>query len=157
MEREKNLKTQVLVNRKTNRVASISSWLSILKARAFLKRDFRGIAGILAVGGAEILRCNKLSDKRKSYREFPHANETIRLQANALIPILATMWGQQLAAHREPRRLEFAKWIHTELTNGHSRAYAFACAQNFHDLLAAKRSARWWLDQLKKLQSKNHT
>jgi len=116
-----------------------------------MKNDFRGIAGILAVGGTEILKYNKLSNRRKFYREFPHANETTRLQAKALIPALAAIWSRQLAAHRDPRRLEFAKWIQTELTNNQSRAYATACAYNFHDLLAAKRSARWWLDQLQKI------
>jgi hypothetical protein len=116
-----------------------------------MKNDFRGIAGILALGGAEILRYNKLSRRRKFYREFPHANETIRLQAKALIPALAAIWGRQLAAHRDPRRLEFAKWIQTELTNDQSRAYDTACAYNCHDLLAAKRSARWWLGQLQKI------
>jgi hypothetical protein len=116
-----------------------------------MKNDLRGIAGILAEGGAEILRYNKLSHRRKFYREFPHANETIRLQAKALIPVLAAIWGRQLAAHRDPRRLEFAKWIQTELTNNQSKAYVTACSYNFHDLLAAKRSARWWLDQLQKI------
>jgi len=141
----------VLINRKTRKVASNSSWLNVLKAHAHLNGDYQGIAGLLAQDSKKYLQHNAVVFKKQ--RKQDHENARARVQAKALLPLLVAIWGEQLPKHREPRRQNFANWVAKEFQNRKSEALSSATDLGYDELIDAERSARWWLDQLEKMQS----
>ena len=151
MRYKSDLQSLVLINRKTEKVASNSSWLNALKAHAYMNGDLEGIAGLLAQGGKKYLRHNAVTFKKQ--RKQDHETAKARVQAKAMLPFLAATWGEQLPKHKAPRRHDFAKWVAKEFRNRQSAAFSYATDLGYHELIDAKRSARWWLDQLEKMQS----
>lgn len=148
-----NMLELVLINRKTGKVASISSQFNILCVQAYLKNDFTGISRLFASKGATILRYNKLVLKQSRKPKSGHVNEHVRLQAKSILPVLAALWGEQLPKYRAPRRKDFANWVAKQFRDNGSCAFSYAAERGFDELLDAQRSARWWLDQLEKMQS----
>jgi hypothetical protein len=69
------------------------------------------------------------------------------------IPTRAVFDHAQLPAYRPPRINEFCRWIVYSLRDRSSQASVYAVKQGFDELLDANRNARWWQDQLKKMQS----
>jgi hypothetical protein len=141
----------VLINRKTKKVASNSSWLNALRAYAQLKGDHKGIAGLLAVDGKKYLRHNNVSAKIQ--RKQDHENAKARRQAKALLPLLAAIWGERLPKYKAPRRGDFVNWVTKAFNDRQSEAFILATKLGYNELIDAQRGQRWWLDQLKKMQS----
>lgn len=149
--KEAALLHHVLINKTTGKVASNSSWLKAIKAHAYLYGDYQGIAGLLTKDGEKYLKHNAVVFKKQ--RKQDHENAKARVQAKALLPLLAAIWGEQLPRHRAPRRQDFAHWVAREFRNRNSAAFSSAVDRGYNELIDANRSARWWLDQLEKMQS----
>jgi hypothetical protein len=143
----------VLVNKKTGKVASTSTWLNLLAANFYASGRRHGIAGLLFAKGHAVLQHNEIEVKPKRSPASGHVNANVRSQAKELIPALAVLWSDTLPIHRSPLRKDFAKWVAKEMDTPRSKAVLLAKNMGFDELLDAERSSRWWLDQLEKMQS----
>ena len=146
----------VLVNNKTGKVASSNNWLNTMAALAISNDDSTGIMSALPlVKARNLLRHNKVtkkSQRSKSQNKRPE-REKARDQAISILPHLAVLFERGLPRSRPPRINEFCLWITHKLEDRNSEAHKYAENKGFHDLIDARRSARWWQDQIKKMQS----
>ena len=147
-------KNYALVNKKTNSIASSNTFGLSAAAAAVLNGDYSGIMAGLPLDKAQILlENNKLIEKTPRQAAQGSVREITRHQANFMLPALGALFNKQLPSHRPPRINEFCRWIVLNLRSRSSEAFILAESQGFHDLLDANRNARWWQQQLKKMQS----
>ena len=163
----KNESHLVLLNRKTGKIASSNSWLLALAARAHTIGETSGIAGLLPQEKAKkLLVSNKLSTKVARRAKDGRLTDNISNQAVALLPQLAVLFVEQSPIHKTITRENFCVWVAKQLADETSNAYHKAVYKGFEDLIKATappdtdtdnrykpRSARWWQDQIKKMQS----
>ena len=142
-------KHYVLENIKTGKIASSNNWLNTLAAIAVIEDEPSGIIAVLPLDKAQrLLQRNKVVEKKPRFK-----NTNSREQAKKMVPSLAAFYGENLPNHKPPRINEFCKWAVRELQDPQSKIRKVAISNGFHDLIEAKYTARWWQDQLKKMQS----
>lgn len=155
-----------LVNKKTGKIASISTDENVLAAITLINNDTSGIASLIETKKIkDLLIHNKLSEKNmRGYEKnwlfekalSPRqklASVKARAQAQELITPFAVIWAAKLPRFRPPRRKDFARWVVEELKNRSSKASQYAEKLGYHDLIDAKPNERWWLNRLEKMQS----
>lgn len=139
----------VLENIKTGKIASSNNWLNTLAAIVVMEGEPSGITTVLPLDKAQrLLQRNKVVEKKPRFK-----NNNSREQAKKMIPSLAALHGENLPNHKPPRINEFCKWAVRELQDPQSKIRKVAISKGFHDLIEARYTARWWQDQLKKMQS----
>ena len=149
----------VLLNKKTDKIASSNSWLLALAAHAHSIDETSGIAGLLPQEKAKkLLVSNALSTKVARRAKAGRLTDKISDQAVTLLPQLAVLFGEQHPIHKTITRENFCVWITIQLADETSFAYRNAlhsgCEHLIYNTTGDKpRSARWWLDQIKKMQS----
>ena len=149
----------VLLNKKTGKIASSNSWLLALAAQAHSIGETSGIAGLLPQEKAKkLLVSNKLSTKVARRAKDGRLTDKISDQAVTLLPQLAVLFGEQHPIHKTITRENFCVWVTKQLADETSFAYRNAlhsgCENLIYNTTGDKpRSARWWLDQIKKMQS----
>ena len=157
----------VLLNKKTDKIASSNGWLLALAAHAHSIDESSGIAGLLPQENAKkLLVSNKLSTKVARRAKDGRLTDNISNQAVALLPQLAVLFVEQSPIHKTITRENFCVWVAKQLADETSNAYHKAVYKGFEDLIKATappdtdtdnrykpRSARWWQDQIKKMQS----
>jgi hypothetical protein len=149
----------VLLNKKTGKVASTNKWLLVLAARAHTSGDTSGIAGLLPQEQAKkLLVSNELSTKVARRAKDGRLTDKISDQAVTLLPKLAVLFGEQHPIHKTITRENFCVWVTKQLADETSFAYRNAlhsgCENLIYNTTGDKpRSKRWWLDQIKKMQS----
>ena len=155
----KNKSHLVLLNKKTGKVASSNSWLLALAAHARCIGETGGVAGLLPLGQAQkLLVSNELSIKMARGTKNGRLTDNISDQAVALLPQLAVLFEEQHPIHRTITRKSFCVWVTKRLADGTSFASRNALDRGCEDLIEnttgdKPRSARWWQDQIKKMQS----
>ena len=149
----------VLVNKKTGKVASTNHWLLALAASAYVNRDTSGIAGLLPQEQAKKkLVSNMLSKKVARRAEAGRFTEIVSNQALDFLPQLAVLFGEQHPRHKTVTRKNFCSWIVKQLTDESSIETRIALERGYEELIInttgdRPRSARWWQDRIKKMQS----
>ena len=155
----------VLVNKKTGKVASSNDWLLALAAHAHCLGDTSGIAGLLPQEQAKkLLVSNQLSSKIARTADMGRKTDIISDQAISFLPLLAVIFVEQHPNHNAITRKSFCRWVAKQLSDETSVAYRIALSGGLEDLIGASaprdidqtrkpRSERWWLDQIKKMQS----
>ena len=142
-------KHYVLENIKTGKLASSNNWLNTLAAIVVMEDESSGIMAVLPLDKAQrLLQRNKVVGKKPRFK-----NNNSREQAKKMIPSLAALYGENLPNRKPPRVNEFCKWIVRELQDQQSKIRKVAISKGFYHLIEAKYTARWWQDQLKKMQS----
>ena len=149
----------VLINKKTGKLASSNSWLLALAAHAHSIGDTSGIAGLLPQEQAKkLLVSNKLSTKVARRAKDGRLTDNISVQARTLLPLLAVLFGEQHPKHKTITRKSFCVWVTKQLADDTSFASTNALHRGCEDLISnttgkRPRTPRWWLDQIKKMQS----
>ena len=95
-----------------------------------------------------LLQRNKVVEKKPRFK-----NNRYREQAKKMIPSLAALYGESLPNYKPPRRNEFCKWAVREIQDPRSKIRKVLISKGCRDLIDARYTARWWQDQLKKMQS----
>ena len=155
----KNESHLVLLNKKTGKVASTNNWLLVLAAHAHSIGDTSGVAGLLPQEQAKkLLVSNALSTKVARRAKAGRLTDKISDQAVTLLPQLAVLFGEQHPIHKTITRENFCVWVTKQLADETSLAYRNALHSGCENLIYnttgdTPRSARWWLDQIKKMQS----
>lgn len=155
----KNLSHSVFVNKKTGKVASANNWLLVLAAHAHISNDTSGIAGLLPQErGKKLLIHNELVTKVTRRAKHGRLTDNISNQARTLLPALAAMFAEQHPKYKTITRKNFCAWLTKQLADETSFAFQNALLNGCEDLISnttgkRPRSARWWLDQIKKMQS----
>ena len=155
----KNESHLVLQNKITGKVASTNNWLLALAAHAHCIGDTSGIAGLLPQDQAKkLLVSNELSTKVARTAKDGRLTDNIADQAVTLLPQLAVLFEEQHPIHKTITRENFCVWVTKQLADETSVAYRNALHSGFENLIYnttgdKPRSARWWLDQIKKMQS----
>jgi len=156
---EEDERHHVLVNKKTGKVASTNHWLLALAACALVNDDTSGIAGLLPQEQAKkILVSNRLSTKVARRAKDGRLTDNISNQAVDFLPQLAVLFGEQHPQHKTVTRKNFCSWIVKQLADESSIAMRIAIDHGYEDLIFntsgdRPRSVRWWMDQVKKMQS----
>ena len=143
----------MLINRKTGKASSTNYDSKILAALAYTKDETDGIAGLLAKNGPKVLKHNKLAYKDLRASASIYSPSLARSQAKEFIVVLAVLYEKVMPKHKLVTRQDFVKWVVKEMANQTSEAYREATRLGFDALLHKKRSTRWWIDRLNKLQS----
>lgn len=157
--KEAEVRHYVLVNKKTGKVASTNHWLLALAACAHVNGDTSGIAGLLPQEHAKkMLVSNMLSTKVARKAIAGRLTDNIIHQALGFLPQLAVLFVEQHPLHKTITRKNFCIWIVKQLADERSMAMRIALDHGYEDLIfntsgKRPRSARWWMDQLKKMQS----
>ena len=155
----KNESHLVLLNKKTDKIASSNSWLLALAAQTHNIDETSGIAGLLPQEQAKkLLVSNALSTKVARRAKAGRLTDKISDQAVTLLPQLAVLFGEQHPIHKTITRENFCVWVTKQLADETSLAYRNALHSGCENLIYnttgdTPRSARWWLDQIKKMQS----
>ena len=149
----------VLLNKKTGKVASTNNWLLVLAARAHTSGDTSGILGLLPQEKTKkLLVSNELSTKVARRAKDGRLTDKISDQAVTLLPQLAVLFGEQHPIHKTVTRENFCLCVTKQLEDETSFAFQNAINRGCEDLIQnttgdKPRSKRWWLDQIKKMQS----
>ena len=144
----------VLVNKRTGKISSSNDWLGIMVAQSVLNKDTSGIMqGLPLEKGRKLLISNRLEKKVKRSKYTIPARETTRNQALKILPHLAALFQRELPNYRSPRIAEFCRWIVKKLQDRASEANEYCINNGFDEVIDAQRSARWWQEQIKKMQS----
>ena len=143
-----------LLNKKTGKVSSSHHWLLALAANAYLEKNIRGIPSLLPISKAhKLLKYNFLGFKEKR----PGQNETIRnlarQEAKLILPQLEILFRYNLKSHQKFLKKNFCLWIKKEINKPFTVVHQFAQDGNMLSIVEGHHSVRWWMDQLKKMQS----
>lgn len=143
-----------LINKKTGKVSSSHHWLLALAANAYLEKNIRGIPSLLPISKAhKLLKYNFLGCKEKR----PGQNETIRnlarQEAKLILPQLEILFRYNLKSHQKFLKKNFCLWIKKEINKPCTVVHKFAQDSNMLSIMEGHHSLRWWMDQLKKMQS----
>ena len=143
-----------LINKKTGKVSSSHHWLLALAANAYLEKNTRGIPSLLPISKAhKLLKYNFLGFKEKR----PGQNETIRnlarQEAKLILPQLEILFRYNLKSYQKFLKKNFCLWIKKEINKPYTVVNQFAQDNNMISIVEGHHSVRWWMDQLKKMQS----
>ena len=143
-----------LINRKTGKVASSHDWLLALGTHAYLLNDKKGIASLLPLVKAQkTIKYNFLTLKKKrSGKDQTHRN-LARQEARLIVPLLDDIYRSNLRSYQKFLKKNFCFWIKKELNTPHTKAHQLAKDMGMSYLEEGHHSVRWWMDQLKKMQS----
>ncbi len=154
-----------LVNKKTDRLASSSTWLVDLAACAVSLGHSTGIASLLPLARAKRLLVNntlkpfKRQKGIKARKVAATSHGDLRALAEAAIPAIAVFYGEKIVATKAitaVNRKGFAHWLVHELRNPDSQLNRYILTlPELAGLAETQRAYRWWLDRLK-MQSKLH-
>lgn len=148
-----------LVNKRTGKLASSSTWLLDLAACAVVGGDKLGLPSLLPQQEAEKLLVHNKLQKFKRHKtataalgnESSHAE--IRTLAKKALPTIATFYIQNVVGNRLPTQVNkkgFRAWIVAELANQQSPLNIFLKNHSeFSALAELKRADNWWLDRQK--------
>ena len=157
--KEAEVRHYVLLNKKTGKVASRNHWLLALAACAHVNGDTSGIAGLLPQEHAKkMLVSNMLSTKVARRAMAGRLTDNISQQALDFLLQLAVLFIEQHPRHKTITRKNFCSWIVKQLADESSIVIRIALDHGYEDLIfntsgERPRSARWWMDRLKKMQS----
>jgi hypothetical protein len=144
----------VFVNRATKNVASTNSWLLELTALSQLSGHIAGIPSLLPHQKVlNLLESNNFISKRLRGTKSDQVTANVRLEAKAMLPYMAALFGETQAGGTLVTKNAFCAWIIKQLQDQSSEAYETAAICELYDLLENPRSTRWWRDQLNKRQS----
>ncbi len=154
-----------LVNKKTGRLASSSTWLVDLAACAVSLGHSTGIASLLPLAHAQRLLVNntlkpfKRQKIIKARKIAPTSHGDLRTLAEAAIPAIAVFYGEKIVATKAitaVNRKGFVHWLVRELQSPNSQLNRYLLSlPDLAGLAETQRAHRWWLDRLK-MQSKLH-
>jgi hypothetical protein len=148
-----NLKL-TLVSRKTKRVASSHNWWLALGAHAYLLKDNKGIASLLPhAEGQKILQYNLLNLKNKRPGNKESSRTLARQQAYLILPKLEFIYRLNLIGHQKFLKRNFCLWIKNGINKPSTLVNQLATAADMFCIVEQHHSVRWWMDQLKKMQS----
>jgi hypothetical protein len=146
-----NLSKLTLINKRTKRVASSHHWWLALGAHAYLRRDTRGIAGLLPhIKGQKVLQKNFLTLKNKRVGNKETNRTLARKQAYLILPELEYIYRANLRSHQKFQKRNFCLWIKNEINKPLTPVNQLATAANMFCIVEQHHSVRWWLDQIKK-------
>ena len=136
------------------KVASSNSWLLALATLSRIEGHSSGLASLLPLQQADkILRKNEVVYKVKRGNIDTNVKKSARAQAKSILPFAATQFCKTQSPHRLVTKKDFSKWIVKTLLDQTSQIYKRLTNMGYDELLARKRSHRWWQDQIKKMQS----
>lgn len=143
-----------LINKKTGKVSSSHHWFLVIAADTYLKKHNIGISSLLPFNKAQkMLKHNFLTVKNKR----PGQNETSRnlakKEARLILPQLEILFKYNLKSYQKFQKLNFCKWIKIEINKPSSLVHKFAIESDMLFIVEGHHSVRWWMDQLKKMQS----
>jgi len=145
-----------LVNKRTGKLASSSTWLLDLAACAVVGRDSKGIPALLPQSKAKkLLVHNELkkfnrhkSIEADSGQESSHAE--LRVLAYKALPTIAVFYIQNAVGNRLPSQVNkkgFRGWLISQLAIPNSELNNFLNNHpEFSALAELKRADNWWLD-----------
>jgi hypothetical protein len=149
-----NLSKLTLINKKSKKVASRQHWWLALDAYAHLQGDTLGIAGLLPhQKGKKILANNYLTLKSKRPGIVQPSRALARQQAKLVLPSLELIYRSTLKHHQKFLKKQFCVWVKHEINTPFSNAHKLATELGFDCILEGNHGVRWWMDQLKKMQS----
>lgn len=123
-------------------------------AYAHLKGDTQGIAGLLPhQKGKKLLANNYLAAKVKRPGVIKPNRALAREQAKLMLPSLELIYRSTLKHHQKFLKKQFCTWVKSEINKPFSNAHKLATELGFDSIVEANHSVRWWMDQLKKMQS----
>ena len=135
-------------------MASRDHWWLALGAYAHLQGDTRGIAGLLPhKNGKKILASNYLTLKDKRPGVVQPIRALARQQAKLVLPSLELIYRSTLKHHQKFLKKQFCVWVKHEINTPFSNAHKLATELGFDCILEGNHGVRWWMDQLKKMQS----
>jgi len=156
-------RTHRLVNKKSGKLASSTSWLIDLAACSLALGTSGGIASLLPLKkAAKLMLNNELRPVRrqKSHKEVNYtaiSRTELRNLAQKAMPVIAVYYTVRAIPNRHPssvNRKGFVAWIVREMANPNSGLNKHLIkSADFAGLAETKRSDRWWLDQIR-MQSK---
>lgn len=152
-----------LVNIKTGKLASSSTWLLDLAACAITLGQSTGIASALPLAKAErLLKKNNLKNftkhqKAEAQKISVSSHGDLRAAAEAGIPSIVVFYIENVVGSRDPKtvnRKGFTHWLAREIASPDSQLNLFLLSRpELVGLAEIKRSERWWVDRVK-MQSK---
>ena len=135
-------------------MASSHHWWLALGAYAHLKGDTQGIAGLLPHQKAKkLLANNYLAAKVKRPGVVQPNRALAREQAKLMLPELVLMYSSTLKHHQKFLKKQFCIWVKNEINKPFSNAHTLATGLGFDRIVEENHGVRWWMDQLKKMQS----
>ena len=156
-------KTHRLVNKKTSRLASGTTWLLDLAACSVVLGHTQGLPSLLPQQKAtKLLEHNELrpfkaQKKQKQVLKTATSPSELRPLARQALPLIAAYYTARVIPNKRPsevNRKGFAAWISREIgVPGSGLNLYLSGSVDFQGLVETRRGERWWLDQLK-MQSK---
>ena len=143
-----------LINKKTKRVASSHHWWLALGAYAYLLADTRGIAGLLPQHKApKLLQRNFLTLKNKRPGSAESSRNLAQSQARFILPLMEKIYRSKLKGHQRFLKKQFCLWVKNGINRPDTIAHQIATELDLDRIIEANHGVRWWMDQLKKMQS----
>ena len=145
-----------LVNKRTGKLASSSTWLLDLAACAVVGGDYKGIPALLPQNKAKKLLIHNELKKFKRHKsieadsgqESSHA--ALRVLACKALPTIAVFYIQNAVGNRLPSQVNkkgFRGWLMSQLAIPDSALNIFLKNHTeFSALAELKRADNWWLD-----------
>lgn len=143
-----------LINKKTGKVSSSHHWFLALAANAYQQSHTRGISSLLPLSRAKkILKHNILDVKKKRSGQDKTSRYLARQEAKLILPQLEILFRYNLKSHQKFLKKNFCIWIKKEINKPYTVVNQFAQDNNMISIVEGHHSVRWWMDQLKKMQS----
>jgi hypothetical protein len=130
-----------LINRKTGKVSSTHHWVLALGTHSYLLNHKEGIASLLPLAKAQKPGKNRTS------------RDLARQEAEQILPQLEMLYRSNLKSYQKFLKRKFCLWIKIEINTPHTKAHQLANSMDLIYLAEGNHSIRWWMDQLKKMQS----
>ena len=164
MSNKVSYKTHSLVNKRTGKRASNTTWLLDLAACAVVLEQDAGLPSLLPQDkGRKLLEYNELKPFKRhkpaaSEKNVATSHSEMRRLAQKAMPSIAAYYALNVVTDRPTKavnRKGFAHWISREMADkkGGLNRHLLRLPK-FAPLAETDRSERWWLDQLK-MQSKS--
>lgn len=151
--------THRLVNKKTGKLASSSTWLIDLAACAVHLGDTQGLAGLLPQEKAKKLLNSNVLKPFKRHKNRLHgkglevSKRELRELACRSFPYIAAFYTLEVIPNKPPEtvnRKGFRAWLITALSDPDSSLNKnLSKHKEFQALAQLKRSDDWWQDRLK--------
>ena len=143
-----------LINRKTGKVSSTHHWVLALGTHSYLLNHKEGIASLLPLAKAQkTIKYNFLTLKKKRPGKNRTSRDLARQEAEQILPQLEMLYRSNLKSYQKFLKRKFCLWIKIEINTPHAKAHQLATSMGLSYLAEGNHSVRWWMDQLKKMQS----
>ena len=143
-----------LINRKTGKVSSTHHWFLALGTHSYLLNHKDGIASLLPLAKAQkAIKYNFLTLKKKRAGKDKTNRDLARLEAKLILPQLEILYRSNLKSYQKFLKKNFCLWIKKEINTPHTKAHQLANGMDMSYLAEGNHSIRWWMEQLKKMQS----